>query len=441
MRDVLVLGLVFGLSAYAVMHPYVGVLAWTWVSVMNPHRLAWGFAVNFPVALTVVIGTMAGILLTRDRRRMPPRYAPVVVLALFVAWMCFTSAMAIYPEQIGELFSRVMKIMFMVFVAMCLLNSRKHVELLVWVLVISLGFYGLKGGLFTLVGGGEFRVWGPAGSFIEGNNEIALALIMAIPLMRYLQMVSSNRWVRIGLGVTMVFTALAALGSQSRGALLAIGAMSGLLWLRSEHKLVSGIVIATLAVSLVAFMPSTWEARMQTIDTENLDSSALGRLNAWKMAWNLAKDRPIGGGFEVTTPEMFMRYAPNPKDIHAAHSIYFEVLGEHGFPGVMLFLLLWWLVWRDAGRLRRLGARSPPVAWAGKLGSMIQVSLTGYLVGGAFLSLAYFDLPYDLLVLVVITRMVVEEAQQAATATAGPAQASAPVDVAAAPPPKDRSFA
>jgi hypothetical protein len=107
----------------------------------------------------------------------------------------------------------------------------------------------------------------------------------------------------------------------------------------------------------------------------------------------------------------------------------------------MLFLLLWWLVWRDAGRLRRLGARSPPLAWAGKLGSMIQVSLTGYLVGGAFLSLAYFDLPYDLLVLVVITRMVVEEVQQAATATAVPTQASALVDVAAAPPPKDRSFA
>src|SRR6185312_10961424 len=199
MRDILVLGLVFGLSAYALMHPYIGVLAWTWISVMNPHRLAWGVAVNFPVAFTVAIATMVGLLLTRDRRRLPPRAAPVVVLFLFVAWMCFTSAMAIYPLQIGEMFSRVMKILFMVFVAMCLLNSRKHVDLLVWVLVISLGFYGLKGGVFTMLGGGQFRVWGPAGSFIEGNNEIALALIMAIPLMRYLQMVTSNRWVRLAL--------------------------------------------------------------------------------------------------------------------------------------------------------------------------------------------------------------------------------------------------
>jgi probable O-glycosylation ligase (exosortase A-associated) len=416
MRDILVLGLVFGLSAYALMHPYIGVLAWTWISVMNPHRLAWGVAVNFPVALTVAIATMVGLLLTRDRRRLPPRTAPVVVLFLFVAWMCFTSAMAIYPLQIGEMFSRVMKILFMVFVAMCLLNSRKHVDMLVWVLAISLGFYGIKGGIFTIVTGGHFRVWGPAGSFIEGNNEVALALVMSIPLMRYQQIISARRWVKIGLGVAMVLTALAVLGSQSRGALLAIAAMAGVMWLRSHHKFVSAAVIVIVGVSLVAFMPSTWDARMQTIDADKLDSSAMGRLNAWKMAWNLAKDRPIGGGFEVTTPELFARYAPNPRDIHAAHSIYFQILGEHGFPGLILFVLLWWFVWRDAGRLREIGARGPPFAWVGHLGAMIQVSLTGYLVGGAFLSLAYFDLPYDLLVLIVVARMVVETAQPEAAA-------------------------
>ena len=252
-------------------------------------------------------------------------------------------------------------------------------------------------------------MWGPSGSFIEGNNEVALALIMAIPLMRYLQLISGRRWVRLALGVAMALTALAALGSQSRGALLAIMAMAALLWVRSDHKAVSGIVIVALAASLVAFMPGTWDARMQTIDANNLDSSAEGRINAWKMAWNLAKDRPIGGGFEVITPELFARYAPNPNDIHAAHSIYFQVLGEHGFPGLFLFVLLWWLVWRHAGRMRRLGAHRSDAEWARHLGGMIQVSLIGYLVGGAFLSLAYFDLPYDLLVLVVVAQMALAE--------------------------------
>src|SRR5665213_3406601 len=226
MRDITVIGLVFAAAFYAVAHPYVGVLAWTWVSVMNPHRLAWGFAVDFPVAMTVAIGTMLGLLLTRDRRRLPPLVAPVVVLVLFMLWMCFTSIMAIYPDQVQEMFSRVMKILFMVLVAMCVLNSRKHVDQLVWVLVVSLGFYGFKGGLFTIATGGSYRVWGPSGSFIEGNNELALALIMAIPLMRVLQMEMARSWQRWVMTAAMLLTALAAIGSHSRGGFLAIIAMA-----------------------------------------------------------------------------------------------------------------------------------------------------------------------------------------------------------------------
>ena len=149
---------------------------------------------------------------------------------------------------------------------------------------------------------------------------------------------------------------------------------------------------------------------MATIGASDVDGSAQGRINAWMMAWNLAVARPIGGGFEVITPELFARYAPNPLDIHAAHSIYFQVLGEHGFVGLFLFLLLWWSVWRWAGRLRVTGRTSTPDAWARQLGGMIQVSLVGYLVGGAFLSLAYFDLPYNLLVLAVVARRLVRQA-------------------------------
>ena len=417
MRDIAVVSIVFIAAVVAIAHPYVGVLAWTWVSVMNPHRLAWGFAVDFPVAYVIAIGTLIGLVVSRDRKRLPVN-APVIVLFLFVLWMCFTSVMAIHPELGWDMFNRVMKIMFMVFIAMIVLHSRKHIDLLVWVLVISLGFYGAKGGLFTVLTGGSFRVWGPPGGFIEGNNEIALALIIAIPLMRYLQLIATQRWIRLGLGAGMVLSALAALGSQSRGALIAIAAMCALLWWRSEHKLVWGVLLGIVGVSFVAFLPETWMARMETISIENADSSIRGRLNAWGMAWNLAVDRPIGGGFEIITPDLFAQYAPDPHAIHAAHSIYFQVLGEHGFPGLVLFLLLWALVWRWAGRMYREGAASVENKWAAHLGGMIQVSLIGYLVGGAFLSLAYFDLPYNLLILVVAARGVLDEAAQKARKSA-----------------------
>jgi probable O-glycosylation ligase (exosortase A-associated) len=122
------------------------------------------------------------------------------------------------------------------------------------------------------------------------------------------------------------------------------------------------------------------------------------------MAWNLAKDQFFGGGFDIYNLATFSRYAPVPNDVHAAHSIYFQILGEHGFVGLFLFLLLLRLVWREAGKLKVEGTRQPESKWTAELGAMCQVSLIGYVVGGAFLSLAYFDLPYNIMVIVVLAR-------------------------------------
>src|SRR5258706_10100751 len=106
---------------------------------------------------------------------------------------------------------------------------------------------------------------------------------------------------------------------------------------------------------------------------------------------------------------MFARFAANPTDLHAAHSIYFQILGEHGFVGLALFLLLWILLWRDASWIIRRTQGQDELRWASDLARMIQVSLIGYLVGGAFLSLAYYDVPYNLLIAIVLTRVLVEK--------------------------------
>jgi probable O-glycosylation ligase (exosortase A-associated) len=151
-------------------------------------------------------------------------------------------------------------------------------------------------------------------------------------------------------------------------------------------------------------MPDTWQQRMATIQNYERDSSALGRINAWVMAFNLANDRFFGGGFEVYTHSVFGRYAPAPDDVHAAHSIYFQVLGEHGWVGLLLFVLIGWFGLRTAAQLRKQALALPETLWVHHLTGMIQVSMVGYAVGGAFLSLAYFDLPYNILVMLVACR-------------------------------------
>jgi probable O-glycosylation ligase (exosortase A-associated) len=324
--------------------------------------------------------------------------------------MNVTTVFSLYPDDAYLQWNKVMKIMLMTFVTFMLIKTKEHVQLLIWIIVISLGYYGVKGGIFTIKGGGVDMVWGPEGTFIGGNNELALALIMTIPLMHYLQTIVQKPWARHAFTVAMLLCAVAALGSYSRGALLAIAAMGMFLWLKSRQKLGLALLGVMAIPPLLAFMPEQWSQRMDSINTYEEDDSVQGRFNAWWMAFNLAKDRPLtGGGFEVITDELFYRYAPNPFDVHAAHSIYFQALGEHGFVGLGLYLLLGLMTWRTGSWIIRHTAKQESWRWAYTLATMIQVSLIGFYVGGAFLSLLYFDVPYYLMAAMVVTRVLVEK--------------------------------
>ncbi len=400
MRDFALGPIILALAAYGLLHPWIGILGWTWISVMNPHAYAWRLT-SMPVAAAVAISVLLGVLITKDRRNFFLT-RETVALMLFILWMCITLPFSFYFDLAFGLWNRVMKIDLMILVAMVVLYSRKHITALVWVLVGSLGFYGVKGGIFTILTGGSHRVWGPVGSYIDGNNEVALALVMTIPLMRFLQLTTESVWVKRALVVSMLLCAVAAIGSQSRGALVAIVAMTAVLWLRSDKKFMAAVLLFFAGFVVLAVMPPEWWARMGTIGTYQDDTSASGRINAWWMAWNLAKANVFGGGFVVAQPELFALYAPDPTSVLAAHSIYFMVLGEHGFVGLFLFLMIWTFVWFSAGRLRIQGRKNPQTQWLTHLGSMCQVSLAGYAVGGAFLSLSYYDLPYNILVLVVL---------------------------------------
>ncbi|MED5595366.1 putative O-glycosylation ligase, exosortase A system-associated [Janthinobacterium sp. P210006] len=426
MRDIVITVIILGSLPFILKSPATGGLMWVWVSVMNPHTQAWGFATHMPFAFIIAIATMVGLLMTREPKSLP--LTPIsVLLLLFVAWMNVTAAFALLPESSWVQWNKVMKIMLMSFVIMMVIRTQRDIVRLIWVLVGSLGYYGVKGGIFTIRSGGTERVWGPEETFIGDNNALALALIITIPLMYYLQQNSDKRWVRRGLSAAMLLSALSALGSYSRGALLAIAAMGLFMWLKSDRKLVLGALLAAVTPLLLAFMPERWAERMDTINTYEDDVSAMGRLNAWRMAWNLARDRFLGGGFDVSDASIFARYAPNPMDVHAAHSIYFQALGEHGFVGLVLYLALGIATWRTAAVIIRRTRSKPELRWAHGLATMSQASLIGFAVGGAFLSLLYFDMPYYLMAALIATRIVVERQVRAATPSARQAKPAAAI--------------
>ena len=416
MRDIVITLIVFGSLPYILKRPWFGMVMWVWISVMNPHRLSWGFAYSYPFAAIIAGTTLVALVLTKDDKRLPN--TPIAwTLIAFALWMGVTTLFAFFPGESFEMLNRVSKTMIMTLVMMMLVKKKEHIMMIAWTLVGSLGYYGVKGGIFTVASGGSSTVWGPEGSYIEGNNEVALAFITIIPIMYFLALSHDNKWVKRGMYASMALCMMSALGSYSRGALVGILAMLLYLWWKSPKKVLSGTIMLLMVPAAIAFMPAKWTQRMDTINTYKTDDSAMGRINAWGMATNLAMDRPlVGGGYAIWSGTMFKRYGPNPDDPHAAHSIYFQALGEHGFVGLALYLGIAFLtVWRCRWIVRHT-ARRDDLKWASQLATMVQVSLLGFGVGGAFLSLVYYDVPYYLVALIVATEHLVQNTLKAEAA-------------------------
>ena len=404
-RDLFLTVVIFGSVPAILRDPYWGVLMWNWLAFMSPHRYTWGFAYNMRFSLVVAAATLLSFVLYSGRKTVPWRAPMILTVTLFV-WVSATTLLAMNPSGAYAEWDRFAKIIVMVVVASALLHTRQRIEWLVIVIVLSLGFYGFKGGIFTVMTGGAYAVYGPEGTFIGGNNEIGLALIMTIPLLRYCQLTTDKFWAKRLLLVGMILCLIAVVGTQSRGAFLGVAIMLMFLLRNSRHKWTLFFVMILALPAIYSFMPESWHQRMATIKTYEQDSSAMGRINAWMMAYNLAKDRLTGGGFECFRRPSFAMYAPDPGNVHDAHSIYFEVLGEHGFIGLALFLAIGYAAWRSCRWIMKRTKDREDLKWIHDLGAMLQVSLVGYASAGAFLGLAYFDLYYNLIALIVLAKTI-----------------------------------
>jgi probable O-glycosylation ligase (exosortase A-associated) len=412
LRDLLVLGILFASIPFVLRRPFYGILLWSWIGYMNPHRLCWGIAYTFPVAQVAAIALMAGLVMKTKDWKAPPVTPITVAWWSLIAWMGVTTLFAFFPESAEFQYIKVLKIQLVILFTLMVMRTREEVDLLIWIIAMSIGYYGVKGGIHVLTGGGGGRVFGPSGTFIADANSLGTALLMTVPLMRYLHLRSRKVWQRWGLLGAMALSVVAAVGTHSRGALLALLAMLGFLWLKSRGKLVTGIVSVLGLVLVVSFMPPKWMDRMRSIQTYEEDGSAMGRINAWHYAINLANHRFTGGGFEAWKSRTFAQYAPDPDKVNAAHSIWFGVLGDHGWVGLGLFASIFMMAWMLASRIARLSRGLEELEWAGQLARMIQVSLVAYWVGGTFLSLSYFDLPWHLVVVLITVSTIVRRTQE-----------------------------
>ena len=394
LRDFVVLIFTLACIGFALRKAWWGVLALAVFSYLNPHAYAWGPVRTLPLFQVLFIVVAIKTLMETDKQPIPKDWR---VVAFIILWFYFflTTTQALVPSEAWTKFWFVTKVYLPFIFTLVLINTREKLYYLIITIASSIGIVAVKGGIFAITHGFSARIYGPPATQFEENNAFAVAVLINVPLLVLWYRETTNPWIKRGLLVAIPLHYVCAVSSWSRGAMLAMAAMTLVLIWNSKRKWLVVPLLVIGAIVTVQALPEGWFQRMYTLENYEEDSSAQGRLEAWRDGWNYAKEHPfVGSGFEgwiwVTQRDW--------------HSSYIEILAEHGFIafGLWLAMLLGTLL--SLTRLPKRVKGIPELKWVENYSYMLRASLIAYAVGTAFLGLSYWDLLYHLIFIAVLTK-------------------------------------
>lgn len=414
MRNIFMFSIFAGLTALALRYPFSGVITYYWLSLMNPQSLVWG-DLGVPWVKLVAIVTLVAWIFGREPKKIPTDTL-VIFAVSFCLWTAVTSVFALYSGA-WEDFIDFGKVIMMILVAIALTNTRARLHAFVWMIVISVGYWVTKGGLWVLISPGINEVRGPPA--YQQNNEMARATVMVLPFFYYLYLQSANRYVRIVMFGSVLLGILALIGTNSAGGFIGLAGMLGFAWLNSRRKILlslAGILVIGMGILLLpGERIAGWLERIDKISEYETNESALSRYKSWNYAIDMANRHPItGGGFNAFNGNLLDKPKLNKSGSltlsYESHNNYFQVLGEHGYVGLALFTFLNILTFLRGYRIRRRTRRRPELYWARDLATMVQISVVGYMVGGITINHSYFEFFYMLVAIMVVTDRLVTQA-------------------------------
>lgn len=422
MRDIAILLLLIPLIYLSFRNGYIAFLLWAWAGLASLQSYAYGFMIGFPLVQLFAIVALTKFLVSKDIERIG--FAANSTSVLFILFgvhitLCATFAIGDHPRN-WELATNMLKtILFCLFMPM-LVTSRFRIHALLLIIVIATGFHGLVDGLKFLASGGNHQAAGIPK--FGDNNHYAMVLLMVIPLIAYVYKYSKNRLAKLGFLGMLPLLVLAVIATQSRGAFVCLIIMGMWFLLKSRRKFFGIMIIAACALLVFEFAPDHWVQRMDSIESASDDASFMGRVGAWQVSSAVAIQNPVfgGGPHAIEMGSVWDKYRQSPGLLgsainmnliglpgrgRAAHSIYFETMGDLGFIGFFLFIAILinaFLVAKKIIKICRISGSS--LDWARSLAEMLTLSALAYVVAGALLSAAYFELPYILFMLLEVVK-------------------------------------
>lgn len=406
--------------AAGIRRPFLFVLAFAYIDIVAPQKVSWGFLQMIPISLIAFVGAVTSwaVAENKDGIRFSPRQ---FVLLLLLIYCGLTTRSADFPEDALEKWSWVWKALVFAMFLPLTLRTRLRIEALALIMVLSVGVIVIGGGIKTLAGGGgygELKLLVNDNTGLYEGSIISTVAVCVMPLALWLARygtIFKPGWLVWLFALGICFSCLLMpVGTQARTGLICV-AVLGVMMLRSvKRRLLYIGVIGGLALVAIPFLPQSFTERMNTIRNHQSDQSASTRVAVWKWTIEYAKTHPFGGGFEAYRQNVLSYdtiQAENAGDNNTAietqrieergrayHSSYFEMLGEQGYPGLGLWLLLHVLGVVHMEVIRRSYAKdkSPELGWVTPLADSLQQAQIVYLFGGAFVGIAFQPFCYML---------------------------------------------
>lgn len=386
-----------GLSTQA---PFVATLGYVWVDTFSPQSVAYIILNQINVAL--IMGAVAfGSYLLLDRRSPPRLSAETMLMVAMVIWVNLTMIWAQAPDAAWDKWDWAAKTLAFATFIPFVIRSRVQIEAFAQTYVLSLAANFVPFGIKTLISGGGYGT----NLGLEGGNSglsegglLSTVCLMAVPLAIHLskhsqliprfKLMPLAYWGLAGLAIAT------AIGTYERSALVGLIVLGVYMWTRSRHKLGFGIVAIVVACLVIYTTSSAWNARISTIGNFEQENSAYVRVLVWRWTLGFTATHPLGGGFQAYLVNHIELPAtatsPAIQEFgRAFHSIYFEMLGEQGYPGLMMFLALTVLTFIKLRRLARKARDYPELEWVGSLSNALQSGLAVFMTSGAFVGIAF----------------------------------------------------
>ena len=414
MRDLAFIGFLVALLGMGLKRPFLLVLAYVYIDVVSPQRLTYYLLNTVPISLVAVVLAVGGWALVDDKRdvRVAPRQGLILLLLLY-CWATMQSAEC--PLEAHDKWDWAWKALAFAAFLPLTLRTRLRIETLLLFMILSAGAIIVAGGIKTLVSGGgygELNLMVDNNSGLYEGSTISTVAVAIVPLIFWFARhgtIFPPDWRVKAFAWALAFACLLIpVGTAARTGLLCIGVVAALSLRSAKRKFLYLGLIAAAGIIAVPFLPAAFTERMGTIQNHQADESASTRIAVWKWTLAYVEDHPFGGGFEAyrgnriaydvvketggtTTSQLENDRA------RAYHSAYFEVLGEQGWPGLALWLLInvTGLVRMEVLRRRHRDAQGP-LAWAGPLAAALQTAHAVYLFGALFGGIAFQPFVYML---------------------------------------------